>query len=79
MQGVVWAIPQEMFKHQAVRLTGSLAVSFFPTSSGDGSTWKPKPLPMLAHAVVYAEGQHSWVPGQSKFVEFALAPKRPAA
>jgi hypothetical protein len=34
---------------------------------------------MLAHAVVYADGEHSWVPTQSKFVELILSPKQPAA
>lgn len=78
MQGVVWAIPKEMFEHLGGRLTGSLAVSFVPTASA-GSAWEPKPLPMLAHAVVYAEGEHSWVPGQSKFVELTISPKAPSA
>lgn len=76
MQGVVWAIPKEMFEHLGGRLTGSLAVSFVPTASGNSAAaWEPKPLPMLAHAVVYAQGEHSWVPGQSKFVELTLSPK----
>jgi hypothetical protein len=78
MQGVVWAIPKEMFDRLGGRLAGSLAVSFVPTASGD-AVWEPKALPMLAHAVVYAKGAHSWVPAQNKFVELALSPKRPTA
>ena len=79
MQGVVWAIPKEMFEYLGGRLTGSLAVSFVPTATGDPSTWAPNSLPMLAHAVVYADGEHCWVPAQNKFVELALTPKRPVA
>jgi hypothetical protein len=79
MQGVVWAIPKEMFERLGGRLTGSLAVSFIPTAAGDATAWEPMALPMLAHAVVYAEGEHSWVPAQNKFVELTLSPKRPAA
>lgn len=78
MQGVVWAIPKEMFEHLGGRLTGSLAVSFVPTASGDPSKWVPKALPMLAHAVVYADGEHSWVPAQNKFIELNLSPRQPA-
>lgn len=37
MQGVVWAIPKEMFERLGGRLTGSLAVSVVPTASGDAS------------------------------------------
>lgn len=76
MQGVVWAIPKEMFEQLGGRLTGSLAVSFIPTASGDPKDWQPEPLPMLAHAVVYVEGQHHWVPAQNKFVRLRLQPKR---
>jgi hypothetical protein len=79
MQGVVWAIPKEMFEYLGGRLTGSLAVSFVPTASGDPSDWVPKALPMLAHAVVYADGEHSWVPAQNKFVELTLSPRQPTA
>ncbi len=79
MQGVVWAIPKEMFEHLGGRLTGSLAVSFVPTASGDPMAWEPKTLPMLAHAVVYAKDEHSWLPAQNKFVELTLSPKRPTS
>ena len=33
---------------------------------------------MLAHAVVYADGDRSWVPAQNKFVEMTLSPKQGA-
>ena len=78
MQGVMWAVPKEMFEHLGGRLTGSFAVSFVPTSSGD-ATSKPKALPMFAHAVINADGDRSWVPTQSQFVELTLSPKRPPA
>lgn len=78
MQGVVWAIPKEMFESLGGRLVGSLAVSFIPTASGDTTKWEPAARSLLAHAVVYAEGKHSWVPGQSRFVELTLSPKPPA-
>ena len=75
MQGVVWAIPKEMFEMLGGRLTGSLAVSFIPTAAAGEESWRPQPLPLLAHAVVYADGDTAWVPGQNKFVEFQLSPK----
>lgn len=75
MQGVVWAIPKEMFELLGGRLTGSLALSFIPTGAADKSeSWAPRPLPLLAHAVVYADGQDSWVPAQNQFVELLLSP-----
>jgi hypothetical protein len=52
MQGVVWAIPKEMFEYLGGRLTGSLAVSFIPTASGDPNGWEPKVLPMFVNAAV---------------------------
>lgn len=79
MQGVVWAIPKEMFEDLGGRLTGSLAVSFIPTASGDPHEWQPKAVPMLAHAVVYADSEHSWVPAQTQFVGLTLSPKPPVA
>jgi len=79
MQGVVWALPREMFELLGGRLTGSLALSFIPSrSQSDGpGDWAPKPLPMLAHAVVYADGNKTWMPGPSdhKFIELAIHPK----
>jgi hypothetical protein len=75
MQGVVWAIPKEMFELLGGRLTGSLAVSFIPTSTAATEGWEPHPLPALAHAAVYADGETVWVPAQNKFVELALSPK----
>lgn len=33
MQGVVWAIPREMFELLGGRLTGSLALSFIPSAA----------------------------------------------
>ena len=79
MQGVVWAIPKQMFELLGGRLTGSLAVSFIPTAGTADEAWRPQPLPLLAHAVVYANGETSWVPAQNRFVELLLSPRAPAA
>lgn len=79
MQGVVWAIPKEMFELLGGRLTGSLAVSFVPTATAADDAWQPRPLPLLAHAAVYADGETSWVPAQNQFVELLLSPKTSAA
>jgi hypothetical protein len=79
MQGVVWAIPKEMFELLGGRLTGSLAVSFVPTATAAHDAWRPQPLPLLAHAAVYADGETSWVPAKNQFVELLLAPKTSAA
>jgi len=79
MQGVVWAIPKEMFELLGGRLTGSLAVSFIPTAATAEEEWQPQPLPLLAHAAVYAKGETCWVPAQNQFVELLLSPKAPAA
>lgn len=79
MQGVVWAIPKEMFELLGGRLTGSLAVSFIPTASAAEESWQPQALPLLAHAAVYADGATSWVPAQNQFVPLLLAPQAPAA
>lgn len=77
MQGIVWALPKRMFELLGGRLTGSLALSFIPSQSqsDEGETWVPKPLPMLAHAVVYADGKEHWVPEKNEFVELKLMPK----
>ena len=80
MQGVVWAIPKEMFELLGGRLTGSLAVSFIPTASpGTSESWEPQPLALLAHAAVHADGKTAWVPAQNQFVELLLSPKPPAS
>jgi hypothetical protein len=79
MQGVVWAIPKEMFELLGGRLTGSLAVSFIPTATATEEAWQPQSLPLLAHAVVYADGETCWVPAQNRFVELVLTPEVPAA
>ncbi|GEM_PF-983237 len=79
MQGVVWAIPKEMFELLGGRLTGSLALSFIPAAAADQPSWEARTLPMLAHAAVYADGQTSWVPAQNRFVELPLSPRIPAA
>ena len=79
MQGVGWAIPREMFELLGGRLTGSLAVSFVPTSSAAGEVWQPQSLPLLPHAAVFADGETVWVPAQNRFVELLLSPKPPAA
>jgi hypothetical protein len=75
MQGVVWAIPKEMFELLGGRLTGSLALSFIPAVATAQRPWEPLPLPMLAHAVVYAKRERCWVPAQNQFVELTLSPK----
>jgi hypothetical protein len=41
--------------------------------------WQPQPLPLLAYAVAYADGETSWFPAQNQFVELLLSPKTPAA
>jgi len=79
MQGVGWAIPKEMFELLGGRLTGSLAVSFIPTATAAEESWRPQPLPLLAHAVVYADGEARWVPAQNQFVELLLSPRAPAS
>jgi hypothetical protein len=78
MQGVVWTLPKQMFELLGGRLTGSLAVSFIPSQfqSDEVHEWIPEPLPMLSHAVVYANGTDHWVP-KDKFVELRLSPKDP--
>ena len=79
MQGVVWAIPKEMFELLGGRLTGSLALSFIPTAAPGEEAWQPRSLPMLAHAVVYSDRDASWVPAQSQFVELLISPRPPAS
>ncbi len=74
MQGIVWAIPREMFELLGGRLTGSIAVSFVPTTSPTESVWAPRPLPILAHAGVYGDNQTAWVPAQNQFVELQISP-----
>jgi hypothetical protein len=78
MQGVVWTIPKEMFQLLGGRLTGSLALSFIPAAAIGQSSWEPRPMPMLAHAAVYADGHASWVPAQNRFIELPLSPQTPA-
>lgn len=76
MQGVVWAIPKEMFELLRGRLTGTCGpVSFIPAATAAEEEWQPQPLPLLAHAVVYADGETSWVPAPNQFVELSLSPK----
>jgi hypothetical protein len=75
MQGVVWAIPKEMFELLGGRLTGSLAVTFMPSAAVGQAQWEPRPLPLLAHAVVYADGETFWVPARNRFVELPLSPR----
>jgi hypothetical protein len=79
MQGVMWTLPKQMFELLGGRLTGSLAVSFIPSrtqTSHPTTVWTPEPGPLLAHAVVYADGGTTWVPGSTSFVELRLAPRR---
>lgn len=77
MQGVVWALPNKMFELLGGRLTGGIALSFIPSraQTDEEEGWVPKALPMLAHAVVYADGKERWVPARNKFVELELAPQ----
>jgi hypothetical protein len=75
MQRVVWAIAKEMFELLGGRLTGSLAVSFISAAAPGDEPWQPQPLPLLAHAAVYADGETSWVPEQNQFVELFLSPR----
>jgi hypothetical protein len=77
MQGVVWAIPKDMFELLGGRLTGSLGLSFIPAANVAQEPWAPRPLPMLAHAAVYADGETRWVPAQNKFIELPLSPRTP--
>jgi hypothetical protein len=79
MQGVVWAIPKKMFELLGGRLTGSIAVSFIPTAAPADKSWQPQPLPLLAHAAVYADGEAFWVPAQNQFVELLLSPNASTA
>ena len=79
MQGVVWAIPKDMFELLGGRLTGSLALSFIPAANVGREPWAARPLPMLAHAAVYADGETRWVPAQNKFIELPLSPRTPEA
>jgi hypothetical protein len=79
MQGVVWAIPKEMFELLGGRLTGSLALSFIPSAAVGQTAWAAQALPMLAHAAVYAEGETCWVPAKNQFVQLPLSPRTPAA
>jgi hypothetical protein len=79
MQGVVWAIPREMFELLGGRLTGSLALSFIPTAAAGQALWEAQTLPALAHAAVYADGETSWVPAKNRFVELPLSPRASAA
>jgi hypothetical protein len=43
MQGVVWAIPKDMFALLGGRLTGSLALSFIPAASVGQAAWAARP------------------------------------
>lgn len=79
MQGVVWAIPKDMFQLLGGRLTDSLALRFIPAAAAGQPDWQPRPVPVLAHAAVYADGQETWVPAKNQFIELPLAPGTPPA
>jgi hypothetical protein len=79
MQGVVWAIPKEMFETLGGRLTGSLAVSFIPTAAVGQESPQVQTLPLLAHAVVYSDGGNTWAPAQNKFIKMPLTPRQPSS
>jgi hypothetical protein len=77
-QGVVWTLPKVMFEELGGRLTGSLALSFIESRQQSDSSvaeWVPKPAPLMAHAVVYADDKEKWVPSQSSFVQLLLSPR----
>ena len=79
MQGVVWALPREMFERLGGRLTGSLALSIIPTApAARDADWAPQRLPMLAHACVHADDAEHWLPAKNGFVELPIAPVPPA-
>jgi hypothetical protein len=61
------------------RLTGSVALSFIPAATVGREPWAARPLPLLAHAAVYADGETCWVPAQNKFIELPLSPRTPGA
>jgi hypothetical protein len=48
---------------------------FIPAAAAGQAPWQARPLPMLAHAAVYAGGQATWVPAQNRFIELPLSPK----
>lgn len=79
MQGVMWAIPKEMFEMLGGRLNGSLAVTFFPTATASQQSPELRALPLLAHAAVYSAGTATWVPARNKFLEMPLTPRQPAS
>jgi hypothetical protein len=76
MQGVMWAIPKEMFEMLGGRLTGSLAVTFFPTGAPGQQSPEVRSLPLLAHAAVYSDSGATWVPAQNRFIEMPLTPRQ---
>lgn len=79
MQGVVWALPKEMFEKLGGRLTGSLALSFIPSAAvGSEAAWAPATQPALAHACVLADGKEHWVPAKNDFIELPITPKTAA-
>jgi hypothetical protein len=39
--------------------------------------WRPRALPALAHAVVYANGKEHWAPAINEFVELRISPRTP--
>jgi hypothetical protein len=52
---------------------------FIPAAGVGQAAWAARPLPMLAHAAVYADDETHWVPAQNKFIELPLSPRTPAA
>ncbi len=79
MQGVVWALPREMFAQLGGRLTGSLALSVIPAPLQQGEEVASNlpactALPILAHAVVYTDDGEIWAPGQRDFVKLHVRP-----
>ncbi len=79
MQGVMWALPKEMFTQLGGRLTGSLALSLIPAPiQQGGQIAKDLPrfeaLPILAHSVVYTDAGEIWAPSQRDFVKLHLHP-----
>lgn len=80
MSGVEWALPASMFRELGGRLTGSLAVTFFPVrqQAADVGPEAPdlRPGSALAHAVVHGPGgKADWAPGENTFVELKIEPR----
>ena len=86
MQGIVWALPREMFEALGGRLTGSVAVSLVATQDAptqdalERVPYAPGEAAVLAHACVYADNGEFWAPrAKNEFVELPIRPTMPVA